>query len=141
MDVQELYDYALKHGITGCPVHVHVCDNDKHVDFIAEHLDIVDFQADTEDIDGCLRIWVHRNPAEHNWSRGAYKKDELGEWLCNRVLYHRGMVKCSKCSMEYYQNDLLRIGGEFGIVNHCPNCGVPMANVYLEKSEDDIGDE
>ena len=75
MTVQELYDYALKHGITGCPVHVYVLDNSKRIEFISEHLDSVDYQADTEDSDGCLRIWVSRTERNNILEGDNIEKD------------------------------------------------------------------
>lgn len=137
MYVQELYDYALKHGLTGESIHVHVLANDSYIEFISEHLDLVDFQVDSDTTDACLRLWVRYDKAEHQCSNHN-NSEKQGHWI---PWYDASMVKCSECNNEYYMDSLSEIGDEFGYVHFCPNCGAEMANTFLEKSEDDIGDE
>jgi hypothetical protein len=139
MDVQELYDYALKHGVTGEPIHIHVLDDDKHLQFISEHLDLVDFQVDSDETNACLRIWVKQDKAAYKGNIVTYA-GELGEWICNQALHDINMVKCSKCNTEFYKDELEAVGDVLGFVNFCPRCGARMSNIELTKTDEDIGD-
>lgn len=126
MDVQELYDFALKHGITGCPVHIHVLHNDELIEFISDHLDRVTYQDDTEETDGYLGIWVRRDKAEHVWSAKSYA--DHAEWQTCIDEEDSGFVHCSKCHAEFRIDDLERVGDDTGFVNYCPACGTRMIN-------------
>lgn len=140
MDVQELYDYALKHGITGCPVHIYVLHNDELIEFISEHLDLVTYQDDTEEIDGYLGIWVRRDKAEHVWAKESYN-GKLGWWTNSEKEMDCGMTHCSICNAEFYLDDLAAVGNAEGWVSFCPCCGAKMKNIRkLIKTDEDIGD-
>ena len=120
MTVQELYDYALKHGITGCPVRIHVLHNDEFIEFMSEHLDLVTYQDDTEEIDGYLGLWVRRDKAENVWSAKSYA--EHAEWQTCINEEDSGFVQCSKCHAKFHTDDLERVGNDKGFVNYCPAC-------------------
>ena len=113
MTVQELYDYALKHGITGCLVRIHVLHDDEFIEFISEHLDLVTHQDDTEDIDGYIGLWVRRDKAENVWSAASYAEHakwqkcineyDINKYLNDLKVYCSGQDSCEICPIAYFE--------------------------------------